>query len=166
MPEPHRTTVRSLMRDYVQARAGIVYAYGQPDTLQLVQQRANVLQELMWSHVETLVETEGDTTVNVLFIRALNDVFNMHTKRVVLGAYYRIPSAMWLALIFASGVAMFAVGFQFGIGGNRRIHAANLALAITFALVMVLAFDLDRAGEGLVAVNQQPMIDLYQSMLR
>lgn len=76
MPEPHRTTVRSLMRDYVQARAGIVYAYGQPDTLQLVQQRANVLQELMWSHVETLVETEGDTTVNVLFIRALNDVFN------------------------------------------------------------------------------------------
>jgi hypothetical protein len=47
---------------------------------------------------------------------------------------------------------------------NQRIHAANLALAVTFALVMVLAFDLDRAGEGLVSVNQQPMIDLYQSM--
>ena len=31
---------------------------------------------------------------------------------------------------------------------------------------MVLAFDLDRAGEGLVAVNQQPMIELYQSMRR
>ena len=59
---------------------------------------------------------------------------------------------------------MFAVGFQFGIGGNRRIHPANLALAVTFALVIVLAFDLDRAGEGLVSVNQQPMIDLYQSM--
>jgi hypothetical protein len=28
----------------------------------------------------------------------------------------------------------------------------------------VLAFDLDRAGEGMIAVNQQPMIDLYQSM--
>ena len=33
-----------------------------------------------------------------------------------------------------------------------------------FALVMLLAFDLDRAGEGLISVNQQPMIDLYQSM--
>jgi hypothetical protein len=83
---------------------------------------------------------------------------------VVLGAYYRIPSAMWLALIFASGVAMFAVGFQFGVGGTRRIHTANLSLSVTFAVVMVLAFDLDRAGEGLMAVNQQPMIDLYQSM--
>jgi hypothetical protein len=150
--------------DYVQARAGIVYAYGQPETLRLVQQRAKASQELMWSHVEALAEKQGETKAYVLFTRSLNDVFNLHTKRVVLGAYYRIPPAMWLALILASGVAMFAVGFQFGIGGNQRIHAAQLALAITFALVMVLAFDLDRAGEGLVAVNQQPMIDLYQSM--
>lgn len=164
IPEPQRTTVRSLLRDYVQARAGIVYAYGQAETLRLVQQRANILQELMWSHVETLVEQQGETKVNVLFVRALNNVFNLHTKRVVLGAYYRIPPAMWLALILASGVAMFAVGFQFGISGNRRIHAANLALSLTFALVMLLAFDLDRAGEGLVSVNQQPMIDLYQAM--
>jgi len=50
IPEPHRTTVRSLLRDYVQARAGIVYAYGQPDTLRLVQQHAGILRELMWSH--------------------------------------------------------------------------------------------------------------------
>jgi ABC-type nitrate/sulfonate/bicarbonate transport system substrate-binding protein len=164
IPEPQRTTVRSLLRDYVQARAGIVYAYGNPDTLRLVQQRASALQELMWSHVEALAEEKGETKVYVLFTRALNDVFNLHTKRVVLGTYYRIPSAMWLALILASGVAMFAVGFQFGISGNQRIHAANLALATTFALVMVLAFDLDRAGEGLIAVNQQTMIDLYESM--
>jgi hypothetical protein len=162
--EPQRTTVRSLLRDYVQTRAGIVYAYGQPDTLRLVQQRAQVLQELMWSHVESLSAEGGASQGKVFFARALNDVFTLHTKRVVLGAHYRIPPAMWLALIVASGVAMFAVGFQFGIGGNRRIHAATFALAITFALVMVLAFDLDRPGEGLVAVNQQPMIDLYRSM--
>jgi drug/metabolite transporter (DMT)-like permease len=163
-PEPHRTTVRSLLRDYVQARAGIVYAYGQPDTLRLVQQRASALQEMMWSHVEALAGEQGETRISLLFTRALNDVFTLHTKRVVLGAYYRIPSAMWMALILASGVAMFAVGFQFGISGKRRIHAAQVALATTFALVMVLAFDLDRPGEGLIAVNQQPMIDLYQSM--
>ena len=53
---------------------------------------------------------------------------------------------------------------EIGHGGNRRIHEANLALPLTIALVMVLAFDLDRAGEGLVAVNQQPMINLYKSM--
>ena len=166
IPEPQRSTVRTLLRDYVQARAGIVYSYGQPETLRVVQQRANALQELMWSHVETLASDRRPNSDSLLFTRALNNVFNMHTKRVVLGAYYRIPMAMWMSLIIASGVAMFAVGFQFGISGNRRINTANLALAVTFALVMVLAFDLDRAGEGLVAVNQQPMIDLYQTMHR
>jgi len=164
LPEPHRTTVRSLLRDYVQVRAGIVYAYGQPDTLQLVQRRAEALQESMWSHVEDLAEADGDTKIYVFFASTLNDVFNLHTKRVVLGAHYRIPDFVWWALIFASSVAMVAVGFQFGVEGGRRIHTANFSLAITFALVMLLAFDLDRAGEGLVAVNQQPMIDLFRTL--
>ena len=164
LPEPHRTTVRSLLRDYVQVRAGLIYAYGQPDTLLLVQKRANALQKLMWSHVESMAEANNYSKTQVFFASALNDVFNLHTKRVVLGAYYRIPGFVWWVLIFASAVAMVAVGFQFGIADSKRINTANFALAITFALVMLLAFDLDRAWEGLVTVNQQPMIDLYQNL--
>ena len=61
-------------------------------------------------------------------------------------------------------ISPYTVGFHFGIVGSHRINTANLALAKTFALIMLLAFDLDRAGEGLIHVNQQPMIDLYQSM--
>jgi ABC-type nitrate/sulfonate/bicarbonate transport system substrate-binding protein len=164
LPEPQRTTVRSLLRDYVQVRVGIVYAYGQPERLKLIQRRAEALQESMWSRIEDLAEANGDSKIHVFFASTLNDVFNLHTKRVVLGAHYRIPDFVWWALIFASSVAMVAVGFQFGVGGGRRIHTANFSLAVTFALVMLLAFDLDRAGEGLVAVNQQPMIDLYRSL--
>jgi ABC-type nitrate/sulfonate/bicarbonate transport system substrate-binding protein len=164
LPEPHRTTVRSLLRDYVHARVGIVHAYGYPDTLRLVQRRAHVLQGLMWTHVADLTETDSNGRVKVLFISALNDVINLHTKRVVLGAYYQIPTFVWITLIVASSVAMFAVGYQFGIGCGRRFLTANLALAITFALVMLLAFDLDRTGDGLVSVNQQPMLDLHKSM--
>ena len=59
---------------------------------------------------------------------------------------------------------MVAVGFQFGVGNGTRILIANIAFAVTFALVMLLVFDLDRAGEGLIAVNQQPMIDFCWSM--
>ena len=98
------------------------------------------------------------------FALALNDVFSLHTKRVVLGAYYQIPVFVWIALLLASTVAMFAVGFQFGASGGRRIVAANLALSLTFALVMLLAIDLDRTGEGLIEVNQQPMVNLYKNM--
>lgn len=164
LPEPHRTTIRSLLRDYVQVRVGIVYAYGQSDRLRLIQSRAEALQRSMWSHVEEMGGTNGDNRVRIFFASTLNDVFSLHTKRVVLGAHYRIPDFVWWILISASGVAMIAVGFQFGVAGGRRIHTANFSLAITFALVMLLAFDLDRAGEGLVTVNQQPMIDLYGAL--
>jgi hypothetical protein len=164
LPEPHRTTVRSLLRDYVQARVGIVYAYGQPETLRLVERHARTLQALMWSHVEVMAEENDRSRAHESFASDLTSVFNLHTKRVVLGAYYRIPGFMWWAIIFASAVAMFAVGYQFGIGGGRRFIAANIALALTFALVMMLAFDLDRAGEGLISVNQKPMIQLYKNM--
>jgi hypothetical protein len=164
LPEPQRTTVRSLLRDYVHMRVGIVYAYGLPERLRLVQRRAETLQQLMWSHVESLAQTQSDSRIQMVFASSLNDVFNLHTKRVVLGAYYQIPVFVWISLLFASTVAMFAVGFQFGASGGHRIPVANIALSLTFALVMLLAIDLDRTGEGLVAVNQQPMVDLYQRM--
>jgi ABC-type nitrate/sulfonate/bicarbonate transport system substrate-binding protein len=164
LPEPHRTTLRSLLRDYVQARVGMVYAYGQPETLRMVQRRAEALQESMWSHAESLSEENRQSRALVLLTSSLNDLINSHTARVVLGAHYRIPGFVWWSLIFASGVAMIAVGFQFGVGSGRRILMANIALATTFALVMLLVFDLDRAGEGLITVNQQPMLDLYRGM--
>jgi len=164
LPEPHKTTVRSLLRDYVHMRVGMVYAYEFPDRLQSVQRRAAALQALMWSHVESLTKSDSNTRVQLLFASAMNDVFSLHTKRVVLGAYYQIPVFVWISLLFASTVAMFAVGYQFGATGGRRIMVANFALSVTFALVMLLAIDLDRAGEGLISVNQQPMIDLYRSM--
>ncbi len=164
LPEPQRTTIRSLLRDYIQVRVGIVYAYGQPERLALIQRRAEALQEAMWLRVEELSEDNGGGRIQVFFASTLNDMFKLHTKRVVLGAYYRIPDFVWWILLSASGVAMIAVGFQFGSGKGRRIHVANFSLAITFALVMLLAFDLDRAGEGLVTVNQQPMIDLYRGV--
>lgn len=164
LPEPHSTTIRNLLRDYVQVRAGIVNAYQEPGTLRLVLRRADVLQEAMWSDVRSMTDSGIDKKLQIMFASTLNTVFNLHTKRVVLGVHYRIPVFLWIALVFAASVAMVAVGFQFGIVGSKRINTANIALAMTFALIMVLAFDLDRAGEGLIHVNQQPMIDLYQSM--
>ncbi|MGH7800416.1 MAG: ABC transporter substrate-binding protein [Thermodesulfobacteriota bacterium] len=165
VPEPHRTAVRSLLRDYVEIRIGMAKAYGQPDKLRAVGARAAALQESLWSHAEALAEADQNSEIYALFASGLNEVFDLHTKRVVLGAQYRIPFFVWCTLILVSSLAMAVVGFQFGIAGKRSLPA-NLAPALTFALVMLLIFDLDRPGEGLIDVNQQPMIDLYQTLSR
>lgn len=165
LPEPHRTTVRSLLRDYVEIRIGMVNAYGQPEKLRVVQGRAEALQESMWSHAQSLAEADRSSVIYALFTSTLNEVFDLHTRRVVLGAQYRIPLFVWCALIFALFVALVAVGFQFGIAGRRSVTVIVL-LALTLAVVMQVVFDLDRPGGGMIAVNQRPMVDLYQSLSR
>jgi hypothetical protein len=55
------------------------------------------------------------------------------------------------------------MGFQFGITGKRSFPS-QFALVLTFALVIQLIYDLDSPGKGYIHLNQQPMIDLYQSI--
>jgi len=162
VPDPHRTATRSLLRDYVEIRLGMDKVYGQPDQLRALLARAEALQESMWLHAEALAAKDSND-IYALFSEGLSDAFSLHTRRVALGAEYRIPFFVWFALILASCIAMAAVGFQFGISG-RRSFIANLALALAFAVVMQIIFDLDRPGEGAIRLNQQPMIDLYQSL--
>ena len=138
--------------------------YGSPEQLQTLRARATALQGLIWSHAEELAAL-SQNDVYAQFCDGLTDLFSLQTRRVAFGAQFRIPPFVWVVVILASCVAMAMVGFQFGLSGRRSLPA-QLALALTFALVMQLIFDLDRPGKGMIGVNQQPMIDLYQTLGR
>ena len=163
IPEPHKTTTRSLLRDYVEIRLGMYRIYDEPEKLQILQSRTTALQESIWSHAEALADSDRNSPIYALFSSSLNEVFDLHTKRVVLGAEYRIPFFVWSALALVSCLAMFAVGLHFGIGGKRSL-ISSIALSLAFSLVILLIFDLDRPGKGLIEVNQQPMIELYRNL--
>ena len=60
-------------------------------------------------------------------------------------------------------ITSFGVGFQFGLVGRRSV-VANLVLALTFALVMTIIFDLDQPGKGWIDVSQQPMYELNERL--
>lgn len=165
LPEPQRSTSRLLLRDYVETRLGMSRLYDQPEKLSIVQNRTQSLQESIWNGAVELAEKGLVTPVHALYLSALNSVFDLHTQRVVLGAEYRIPSFVWLALGIVSILAMALVGYQFGLG-SRRSPFTNVALSIVFALVVFLIYDFDNPGEGFIEVNQQPMIELYQSLGR
>ena len=62
------------------------------------------------------------------------------------------------------GVAMLAVGYQVGMAGTRRLRGTPL-LAAAFSLVILMIADIDRPGEGLMRVSQQPIADVQEMML-
>ena len=162
LPEPHRAQTRSLLREYVDLRVDLAHAIKRPDGLRKGIARAEALQDTLWSHVTTIAEMDRGDEINALFISALNEMLDLHTKRVVL-VMYRIPVVVWGVLVFVSLLAMTAVGFHFGLNG-RRSFFANLALALSFSAILLLINDLDRPLQGWLTVNQRPMIDLQQKL--
>ena len=98
-----------------------------------------------------------------LFAQSLNDVINLHGKRVMASLYSRVPIAIWLGLYSLFVLSMTVMGYHEGMAGTRR-SVAVFVMVVAFATVLVLITDLDRPGQGLMRVNQQSMQDMRKSM--
>jgi hypothetical protein len=96
-------------------------------------------------------------------VQALNEVIDVHSKRVLIGARSRVPSTIWLALYAVAFFSLGTMGYQSGLGGARRSFAV-VSVAITFTAVIGLIADLDSSQEGTLRVSQQSMVDLRNSM--
>lgn len=163
LPEPHKTEARKLIREYVDIRVHIADAYSRPDELKAREDRIASIRESLWSHAEALGVEDRSSENYALFSSSLNEVFQTHNKSVILGAVYRIPVMVWGVLLLVTVITTLGVGFQFGLVGARS-PMASLTLALTFALVMTIIFDIDEPGKGMIAVNQQPLFDLQHRM--
>jgi len=160
LPEPERSEIRKLLREYVDARLQIV----QLDKREQVLRRSTELQDELWSRAVAVTDRNAGPTV-ALFIASLNELIDLHAKRVNLGIRNRVPLSIWAALYFVSITTMAAVGYHAGMAGTRR-SPVMLALVLTFSAVILLIADLDRPYEGLLTVNQQAMVDLRDSLLQ
>lgn len=93
-----------------------------------------------------------------LYVRALNDVIDMHERRIT-GLRGRVPAVVFVML---HGVALVALGFtglSDGAQGGRH-RGAIVLMAGMLALVLMLVADLDAPQRGFITVSQQPLLDL------
>jgi hypothetical protein len=159
LPEPERTDAAQLLRDYVDVRVRIV----QQGTITEGLAESEVLHRRLWSSAVAAAEKDPSSIMTGLFIQSLNDVIDMHAKRVLVGIRSRIPMSIWVALFTLALVGMSAMGYQAGLSVTRR-SPAMLFLALAFGGVLFLIVDLDRVREGFLNVGQQAMLDLQTSM--
>jgi hypothetical protein len=163
VPEPHHSEVQRLLREYVAIRLEMPNYYDKPDQLRELDARVRVIQAELWSHAVVLAKEDRNSEIYALFTSSLNEVFQIHNKRVILGAQYRIPFMIWAVLIIVTIINMLGVGFHFGLSGRRSVIAIAL-LVLTYALVMTIIFDLDQPGRGMIEVRQQPMYELNERL--
>ncbi|HEU4391543.1 MAG TPA: hypothetical protein VFV34_27380 [Blastocatellia bacterium] len=158
LAEPARSNCRNLLREYVDVRI----EGAQPGKVEQAIAMSVDLQNRLWS--EAVAATEKDrSAVTGLFVQSLNEVIDLHAKRVMLGLRSRVPAVIWMVLYLLAVLAMTAIGYHQGLSRAKRSLAA-VALTLAFSAVLVLVVDLDRPGEGLLKVSHQSMIDLQKSM--
>jgi hypothetical protein len=159
LPDAQRVTVRGLVREYVDIRVAAL----QDGSLSAALRRSEELHERLWSEAVTSAAHDPHSIQIGLFVEALNEVIDLHSERVTAGLRSRIPTMVWVVLLAVTVLSFMAMGYQAGLTRSSR-SPASLVVALTFAAVFLLVVDLDRPGEGLLRVSQQPLIELQNSM--
>jgi len=151
---------KSLLREYVDIR--LKAASGSDINTAL--EKSVEIHKLLWTQVSSAA-LENPSTNTSLMIQAINDVIDMHEKRVTGALHNRIPISVWIALAAITALTMIVLGTQVGFAGKRRLIAV-IPLSLAFAVLVTLVVDLNRPQNGLITVGQQSMIDLQSSMAR
>lgn len=158
IPDPYRTEICSLLREYTAARVEGV----QKGNVEEAISKSEQLQDQIWSRAIVVAEKNPGSIIVGLFIQSLNEMIDVHSKRVT-AVLNRVPPTIWIALYFVSILGMAATGYHSGLTGSRSVPMYVL-LVLTFSAVMWLIADLERPGEGFLRVGQYPMIELKNKL--
>jgi hypothetical protein len=159
LPEPERSEIMDLLRKYTELRMQGMTEAKVAETIT----RSEELHEQLWSRAVAVAAKTPSAIMTGLFVQSLNEMIDMHSKRILVGLRSRIHVSIWLVLFGLAFIGMASVGYQAGLSGTRRSPEMPI-LTLAFASVLFLIVDLDRAHEGLLRVSQQSMIDLLRTM--
>jgi hypothetical protein len=165
VPEPHRSEVRKLLHEYLEVRLQAAQS-GKLQQLPELQQaigRSEHLHDRLWAEAGRIGEIDPQSEMAALFVASLNQVIDLHAKRVQFGLRTRIAGNIWGALYLITLLSLGLMGYHAGLGGARPFFSMFLAV-VTFSIVLLLIADLDRPYEGLLKTNQQALIDLRRLM--
>ncbi len=117
----------------------------------------------LWSQAEAAGHANPDSIVVGLFVESLNQMIDVHTKRITAMLRNRIPGLVWVMLYLVAIGAMTMVGYQGGLAASPN-RVAIVVLSLTFAVVLALLIDMDRPHSSGIQVNQQVLVDLWEKL--
>jgi hypothetical protein len=160
IPQAQSASIRKLLEEYVDIRLKLI---AEPSKIAELIARSEDIHSLLWSQAESMTNENMDSEIRSLFISSLNEVINLHKSRKTVALIYRIPAFIWLSLHLLMVASMFGTGYQVGASRARRPVAIPLMIA-AFALVILMIAAMDRPGEKMFEVSQQPLIEVLEMM--
>ena len=95
---------------------------------------------------------EKPSPVVSIYIQSLNELIDLHSKRVYVEMWVRIPDLVISMLALLSLLSMVLTGYLLGLR-ERRYGFPTAVMIVTYATVFALVIDLDRPARGLFQVS-------------
>ena len=162
LPPSERDAFQRLLHEYVRVRLEVV-KNPTPESIERAISLSEQMHVELWSSAVAVARAQP-TPATSLLLQALNDVIDLHQKRVTVALHHRIPPVLWFALYGLVALTMFIGGYDAGTDGGRRPGPARLAVAFSLALVLFLIAALDRPLEHMSIVSQSAMVDLEREI--
>jgi hypothetical protein len=120
LPEPMRTEVKNLLREYADVR---IEAVQQPGKLDQALAKSEELHERLWAQAVAVTEKDR-SPIAAIFVESLNQMIDLHATRVQAGLRSRVPAVIWIVLYVLAILAMEMIGYHAGLANSRRSIAA------------------------------------------
>ena len=162
LPEPHRTDISKLLKEYVRIRVDIVQSDHSLAELRTVVDRSNVIQQALWQQAKAIVVKDNSMVPTGLFIQTLNEMIDDQEKR--LAAFRnRVPNVVLVGLFGIAAIAGGFAGYASGLDPKRNRLPVYITGFLVSAVILMI-FDLDRPSSGFITNDQQSMIDVAASI--
>lgn len=156
--EAQGSKIRDMLEEYTELRAHFTDYEEQSVLLNKVQ----AIQVDIWKEVIALSKTSPGAQSASLGA-ALNEVFDLHEKRINDAVYNRFEASVWIIIISIVMLGMLMLGVQGGLNGKKGM-VGLIPFALALAAMVSLIVDLDRPQSGMFIVSQQPMLDTLESI--
>ena len=156
---PHAERSRELLRTYVDVRLRV-------RSVAVLEQsigKAEALQGQLWREATAVARQDPHSLVAGLFIHSLNEVIDVHQKRVTVALHHRLPPAMLLTLCVVAALALLVHGYSAGLERGRTL-LPTLTLVASLATVLLVIVELDRPWQRMFTVSQDALVSVRKSM--
>lgn len=162
LPDDASQKAAALLQEYTELRLEAAGTESQRDQFVAAIKRSEEIQLELWNLV-VLAAKDNPSPNMALVVAALNNVIDVHTQRVTIGARNRIPVTIWISLYLVSSIGIAAATYRISQHTEKRSEYL-FGLALAFASIITLISDLDDPRHGFLLIDQSAMVGLLSTM--
>ena len=162
LPAGAQGEMRDRFRRYLDARLAVYRALPDIDAANEHLASSNRLQQEIWARA--VAESAESQSARMLLLPALNEMFDITTKRTMAGQAHPPHVVFGLLFVFALCAALLAGNAMARPRSRRWLHAATFAFALAGSVYVIIDMEFPRLGLIRVDAFDKVLVELRRNM--